>query len=295
MNGTAVDRVKALSCWRDAVQPEPLSGGITNKNFSVAHGGERFFVRLGDDIPIHGIMRFNERAASRAAHAAGISPEVVHVEPGALVLRFVEGRTLTAEDVREPATLTRIVDLVKRAHVEIAAHLRGPTLAFWPFHVVRDYVHTLRDGKCRLRAELDRFLEVSAALESFHVQTSMVFGHNDLLAANFIDDGERLWLIDWDYTGWGSPLFDLAGLASNHELDQEQERFLLRSYFECEPDSELLYKHASMKCASLLREMLWSLVSEIHSDLDFDYVQYTNENQERFERAWAEFQSRTRS
>src|SRR3546814_8596136 len=84
----ALARIAALACWSGPVDPEPLAGGITNANFVVRHRGERFFVRVGDDIPVHGIMRFNELAASRAAVAAGLSPEVVHAEPGALVFQI---------------------------------------------------------------------------------------------------------------------------------------------------------------------------------------------------------------
>ena len=108
------ERAAGLSCWSGRVEPVPVVGGITNANFRVDDAGQSFFVRIGDDIPVHGVMRFNEAAASQAAHAAGISPEVVHLEPGALVLRFVEGRTLTAEDLRKPETLDRAVDLVRR-------------------------------------------------------------------------------------------------------------------------------------------------------------------------------------
>ena len=95
-------KAESLSFWRGPVGAEPLPGGMTNLNFVVRDGGERFVVRIGDDIPVHQVMRFNERAASIAAHAAGLSPEVVHAEPGALVMRFVEGRTLAPEDVRRP-------------------------------------------------------------------------------------------------------------------------------------------------------------------------------------------------
>jgi hypothetical protein len=75
-------RAAGLPCWSGPVAPEPLSGGITNVNFVVADKGNRFFVRIGEDIPVHGILRINELAATRAAEAAGVSPEVVYAEPG---------------------------------------------------------------------------------------------------------------------------------------------------------------------------------------------------------------------
>jgi thiamine kinase-like enzyme len=286
-------RIKAgeLKCWKSTVDPQPLTGGITNANFVVDDAGERYFVRVGDDIPLHGIMRFNELAASRAAFEAGISPEVVHHEPGVIVLRFIDGATLQPEDVRKPANLERIVPLIKKCHDEIPNHFRGPALAFWVFQVLRDYANTLRQGESRMVPELPRLMQAASTLEEGVGPVRLVFGHNDLLAANFIDDGRRLWLVDWDYAGFNSPLLDLGGLASNNELSPEQEDWLLETYFETTVDDELRCRYAAMKCASLLRESMWSMVSEIHSDIDFDYVAYTTENLERFEKAWAEFQA----
>src|SRR5688572_10739784 len=119
MMDDALARAARLPCWTGPVDPEVLKGGITNANFLVRDRGERYVVRIAGDVPTHGIMRFNELAASRAAHAAGLSPEVVYAETGAIVLRYIDGHTLTAEVVREPAMLDRIVTLVKRCHTEV--------------------------------------------------------------------------------------------------------------------------------------------------------------------------------
>ena len=289
MEADARERAARLGCWSGPVEPRPVGGGITNANFRVDDRGSSFFVRIGDDIPVHGVLRFNEAAASRAAHAAGLSPEVVHQEPGALVLRFVEGRTLTPEDVRRPETLERILPLVKRCHRELPRHLRGPTLAFWVFHVVRDYVHTLERAGGARGTELSRLLAIAETLERAIGPVELVFGHNDLLAANLIDDGTRLWLVDWEYGGFNSPLFDLGGLASNNELSPEQEDWLLEAYFGARATDELRRRYTAMTCASLLREAMWSMVSEIHLRIEFDYETYTALNLARFERAYAAF------
>jgi thiamine kinase-like enzyme len=160
------------------------------------------------------------------------------------------------------------------------------------FHVLRDYAHTLREGGSRKGSDLDRLLDVARVLEEAVGPVEIVFGHNDLLAGNFIDDGDRLWLVDWDYAGWGSPLFDLGGLASNSDLAPDQEDWLLERYFERPVDETLRRSYTAMKCASLLRESLWSLVSELHSSLDFDYVAYSDANLARFERSWNTFRER---
>jgi len=288
-------RVEALTCWQQAsltpIRCEAMEGGITNRNFRVEHGNELFFVRLGEDIPEHGVYRFNELAASRAAFACGISPEVVHAESGAMVLRFIEGRTLEPENLRDHSTMQKVVSLLKKCHLEMPQHLPGTTLIFWVFQVVRGYANTLRKGQSRMIPQLSRFLEINRQLEKTVGAVEMQFGHNDLLAGNFIDDGKRLWLIDWDYAGFNSPLFDLANLASNNEYAEKLEKQLLEIYFKKAVSADLWKRYFAMKCASLLREAMWSMVSEIHSTLDFDYVQYTADNLERFDKTYATFEN----
>ncbi len=289
MNTSVDERVANLDFWSSRVTPVPLGGGITNTNFVVDDRGERFVVRVGDDIPLHGIMRFNEIAAARAAHAVGISPEIVHSEGGVFIMRWIEGRTFTEPDVQEQRNLERILQLIKVCHHEIPKHFKGPALVFWPFHVCRNYVLTAKEGNSRMVDFFPRFLEINEELEKTVGEIKLVFGHNDLLAANFIDDGKRLWLLDWDYAGYNTALFDLANLSSNNELSPKQEDWILETYHEQPVTDRLRHRLAAMKCVSLLRETLWSIVSEIHSSLDFDYVSYSSKILSRFENAYDAF------
>ncbi|MGV1834316.1 phosphotransferase [Rhizobium rhizogenes] len=291
MAATPEDRIHALGIWRGPIEIAPLVGGITNRNFLVTDGGRRFVVRLGTDIPVHHISRANEVAASRAAHAAGLSPAVIHHELGILVLDYVDGKALTAEDIRAPSMLARIVPLVRSCHRDVSKHFRGAAAIFWVFHVVRDYAALLDEGGSRHRELLPSFLEAATRLEQAAGPFEIAFGHNDLLAANFLDDGKRLWLIDWDYAGFNTPLFDLGGLASNNAFSEGQETAMLEAYFEAPVRDDLRRRYQAMKCASLLRETMWSMVSEIHSDIDFDYSAYTSENLARFECAYQSFRN----
>ena len=294
MKGAAA-RVAGLGIWRSRVEPVPLAGGMTNENFTVVDQGQKYVVRVGSDVLEHGVMRFAEVAASRAAAAAGIAPEVVHSEPGILVLAFIEGRTLTPEDVRKRAMQARIVPLLRRCHLDVPLHLRGPVLAFWVFHVLRDYGHRLADrGHC-YSGRLAEWATVAGRLERAVGPIDLVFGHNDLLAANLIDDGRRLWLLDFDYAGFNSPLFDLGGLASNSELSNEDREFLLEAYFERPVDDRLRLQGQAMLTASLLREAMWSMVSELGSRIEMDFRPYTEENLARFERALVDFDAMERS
>jgi thiamine kinase-like enzyme len=279
-------RIAALPCWSGRVEVGDLEGGITNRNLLVKDSRGRYVVRLGEDIPVHGIMRFNELAASHAAHAAGLSPRVVYAEQGIVALEFIEARALTPEQVREPHRLSALVQILKRCHHEIPKYLRGPVLSFNVFHVLRNYGAWLEEHASGYRSELPELLARAKQLEQLVGDIQLVWGHNDLLAANFLDDGQRLWLIDWDYGGFNTPLFDLGGLASNNGFGEGLELELLAQYFSKPPSADLLHRYQAIKCASLLRETMWSMVSEQTSSLDFDYLAYTTENRARFEQAW---------
>ncbi|WFE91261.1 phosphotransferase [Roseibium porphyridii] len=288
MSETAIARATALACFSDPQDITPLGGGITNINLLVRDGDRRFVVRLGDDIPEHGVMRWNELALSQAAEMAGVSPAVFHQEPGVLVLNFVEARTFQEADVRDPANLNKIIDLVARAHRELGGHLSSPILTFWPFQVNRTYVTRLKADRSAHSDLLPGLMDTLSDLEKAVGPVDLVVGHNDLLAANLLDDGERLWLIDWEYGGFNSPLFDLAGLASNNGLCEAQENTMLEQYFEA-PAETHWRAYQAMKCTSLMRETLWSMTSEIHSRLDFDYAAYTRENMDRLTAALSKF------
>ncbi len=290
-----VRRVATLDLWFGCVDPEPLPGGITNKNFVVTDRGRKYVVRTGGDILVHGVVRTSELAAARAAHAAGIAPAVIHAEPGFQVIEFIEGRTFTPEDVRKPENLDRLVDLVRRCHRDVARHLRGPAPMFWPFHVVRDYAHTLRDGESPHVPKLSVLLARAEILEAGVGPIDVVFGHNDLLAANILDDGDKLWLLDWEYAGFNSPLFDLGGLASNSEMQPDMAEALVASYFGRPVDECLRQRAAAMTAASLLRETMWAMVSEIHGTVDFDYAAYAAENLARFDAAYARYDEMIRA
>ncbi len=288
MTMDAIARATGLSCFNTPTEIEPLSGGITNVNLRVTDGDRRFVVRLGADIPEHGVMRWNELTLSRAAQAAGVSPSVHHHEPGVLVLDFIEAQTFSEGMARDPKNVPRIVDLLKHMHHALGAHLTSPVLAFWPFQVNRTYATRLRADGSRHATALPALMAELDKLEAATGQVTLVIGHNDLLAANILDDGEKLWLIDWEYGGFNTPLFDLAGLAGNNGFSEAQERDMLEQYFELPADTHWR-AYQAMKCTSLLRETLWSMTSEIHSELDFDFAAYTAENMSRLTAALQDF------
>jgi thiamine kinase-like enzyme len=216
--------------WPDrGARFEVLGGGITNHNLKVEVDGERFVLRVaGKDTNLLGIDRSVELAATEAAAALGIGPDVVEfVEPeGWLVTRFVDGEIPAMERMREPAMLERVAGALRAFH-------DGPRIpgTFDSFRVVELYRQTALDRGGRVPDAFDRAHEIAGRIEPRRAADAPVPCHNDLLNANFLDDGERLCIVDWEYAGMGDRFFDLANFSINHELDEAQSRTLLEAYF----------------------------------------------------------------
>lgn len=291
MTESAEQRVRDLPCWTGAVTLEPLKGGLSNASFIVTDARGKYVARVGEDFPCHHVFRDRELRASRAAHAAGLSPEVVHAEPGLMVVRFIAAQTCSEADVRE--NLERCAAVLKTCHREMKRRITGPASIFWVFHVLRDYGNTLKEGGHKRANDIPRWLAQVDALEDAQVPLPVVFGHHDLLPGNFMDDGQRLWLIDWEYGGFGTAMFDLANISANNSFSAADESRLMELYFEKAPDEKTQRAFDAMKTASALREALWGMVSELHLNAPgVDYVAHANEYLDRYERALATFQDR---
>jgi thiamine kinase-like enzyme len=278
------DRIQGLPCWNGPISIEPLHGGLSNESFVVADAGGRHVVRFGVDYPFHHVSRDREAMTAQAAHAAGFAPRVEYAAPGIMVTQFLAAKTLSGADVA--AKRRRIARLLRRFHTEMPRHVSGPGFMFWAFHVIRDYARTLAAGGSRMTAELPGYLALAQELEAVQIPLPIVFGHNDLLPSNILDDGERLWLIDFEYAGFSTAMFDLAGATSNAGLSPDQSEEFLEAYLDCWPSPGMRRSMAAMQCASLLREAMWSMVSELYLDAPgADYVGYTADNLKRLEEA----------
>jgi thiamine kinase-like enzyme len=265
--------VERLWPGRDA-RVEPLGGGITNRNFKVSVGGEAFVLRIGGkDTELLGIDRAAEHAASRAAAELGLAPEVLaFVEPeGYLVTRYVDGEVGRVDVERVGAALARL-------------H-RGPALPsrFDCFRVVEVYRATALERGAAVPRAYEPAKELADRIERRRAGVAPCPCHNDLLNANFIDGGGRLWIVDWEYAGMGDPFFDLANFAVNHDLDEDGERALLAAYGSDDRDTLVL-----MRFMSDFREAMWGVVQQVVSELDFDFVDYAERHFERLEQTAAE-------
>jgi thiamine kinase-like enzyme len=278
------NKIKSLPIWKNLENIEPLEGGITNLNFLVSDSGSKSVVRLGSDIPEHLVYRSNEIIVSEAAYQIGVSPKLIYNEPGVLVLEFIESKTLEPKTVRE--NLNKIVPIIRKIHDEIPNKLSGQPQIFWVFYVIKYYSNYLLNNNSSHISLITSLLKKAEKLEKLSSPREIVFGHNDLLAANFLDDGSKIWVVDWEYGGFNDPLFDIGGLSSNNDLDENLENEVLEMYFKEKPSKDLIIKYNAMKTASLLRETMWSMVSEITSKIEFNYAEYTSDNLKKFEESF---------
>jgi thiamine kinase-like enzyme len=277
----AVDRV-----WpgRDA-RFEVLGGGITNHNARVEVDGDTYVLRVaGKDTNLLGIDRGVELAATEAAAALGIGPEVVaYVEPeGWLVTRFVEGEIPQVERMRQPDMLERVARALRLFHA--GSPIPG---RFDSFRVVEAYRETALAQGGEVPPDYEWAHRLARRIERRRSGDAPVPCHNDLLTANFIDDGTRLYVVDWEYAGMGDRFFDLANFAINHELDEDGRRELLEAYFgEARPDAAAALE--LMRFMSDFREAMWGVVQSAVSELDFDFDGYAREHFERLRRTAAD-------
>jgi len=286
MDKNSIQLISSINFWESKIDISSIKGGITNKNFLVTDGSKKYFVRIGDDIPEHLVFRSNEVQASKAASKIGICPKLLFHKKSIQIFNYIEGKTFGPEDIKN--NLDTITKLIKKVHTKIPDQLIGQSVIFWVFHVIKNYKNFLEEHQSSYIKILPDLLKKALKLESISSPFEIVFSHNDLLPANFIQNQEKIWLIDWEYAGFNTPLFDLGGLASNNDFNENEEKHLLENYFEKKLSSELLIKYKAIKSASLLRETMWSMVSEITSNIEFDYKSYTAENLSKFNESFDE-------
>ena len=262
------------------VKVRPLRGGLTNRNYCVCRGRDRFVLRIaGENSELLGIDRRAEHACAQAAHTAGIGPEVVASFPdhGVTLTRFVTGRALVSTAVQAPAILRRVVASMRRYH-----ECSNATGKFSAFETVRRYYAEARKRKVPFPRNTVSALETLARIEDEAGTPEHVCPcHNDLLPGNLVDDRRKVWILDWEYGGMGDLFFDLSNLAANNLFDSERETRLLQFYFGKARPADLR-RLRLMRLASDMREAMWGFMQMGVSKLDFDYRTYARSHWRRF-------------
>ncbi len=266
-------------------QVTPLEGGLTNFNFKVATADRAVVVRLSSsDGDLLAIDRDAEHANSVRAAASGAAPAVVGYLPEhrALVVEWVEGRTLAAVDMQDDAMLGRVAAVCRWLHS--GERFEGD---FDMFAIQQRYLTIVQERGLRLPERyLDLMPQVDRIAEALAVRREpTVPCNNDLLAANFIDDGARLWVIDYEYGGNNDACFELGNIWSESTLSLDHLQVLVDSYY----GQHLRHKVARARLLGLMARYGWTLWASIQtavSPIAFDFWSW---GMEKYELALAEF------
>ena len=263
-----------------------LSGGITNRNFLVESASgdataQRWVIRLaGNDTHLLGISREVEHAATVAAAGVGVGPEVTaFIRPeGYLVTRFIVGSPVSDEAVHRPETIRRVADSIRRVH-------DGPAIPglFIPLRIVEAYQALAVARGVPIPPEYELALAVGRRIELALLTNPLEMRpcHNDLLNANFIDDGIRIRIVDWEYAGMGDPFFDLGNFSVNHGLRPDEDALLLEAYDGGPARPDRLARLTLMRVVSDFREAMWGVLQQGVSTRDVDFVEYAAEHFDR--------------
>jgi thiamine kinase-like enzyme len=270
-------------------EPQPLDGGITNRNYRVRFGGSDYMVRLpGKDTALLGIDRGAERIANEAAARLGIAPDVVAAGDRYIVTRFVAGGGSIDPDAlrANPAPVGRALRAFHDSGIELPARFWVPELLDDYARIVAERGGSLPPEYADTQALARRIAEALPLLGAGRPRPC----HDDLLPGNLMttDGGESVLLVDWEYAGMGHPLFDLGNVAVNNEFDDGAEDRLLAAYHGAAPTDPQRAALKLMRLMSDAREAAWGVVQGVISELDFDFAQYAKDHFDRLSTAAAD-------
>ncbi len=277
MTPTIDEVIAAIPGWAGhTLRVDPIAAGLTNRNYRVEVDGVPMFVRIpGAGTDLLAVDRANELHNTRAAATAGVSPRVVHSLPDwdVFVLEWVPGRTMSNEAFAAPGMPTRIAGTLRRLHA-------GPRFRddFDMFRLAERYLALVDERDMTVptgyREHLASVARIEAALAVHPLAT--VPCHNDLLAENYLDDGERLWIVDFEYSGNGDPTFELGNTAQELGFDDAQLAELCAAYFGEATPSLLARMHLQM-IMSDVGWTLWAVIQARISTIDFDFMGWAEE------------------
>lgn len=275
--------IAAVPAWRGrAVTAERIAGGLTNHNYRVEVEGRPCFVRIpGPGTDLLAVDRGNELHNTRAAATAGVGPRVLHVVErwNVIVLEWLPARTMSNAAFQAPGEPTRIAEALRRLHggPRFRDDFDMVALASRYLAVVDERAIPIPAG---YREHLDAVPRIDAALRACLLP--MVPCHNDLLAENYLDDGDRLWIVDYEYSGNNDPTFELGNTAQELEFDEQRLRELVDGYFG-EATPALV---ARCRLQMILSDVGWSLWAALQariSPIDFDFTGWANDRWTRAE------------
>lgn len=273
--------IAAIPAWAGReVTADPIQAGLTNSNWCVSVDGVRHFVRIpGDSTDLLAVDRANERHNTRAAAAARVGPAMLHELPrwDVFVLAWVDGTTGSNASLGADGMPERIAAALRQLHAGPAFRDR-----FDMFRTAERYLRLVDERGFRIpdgyRERMDRLPAIEAALAVHPLP--FVPCHNDLLAENYLDDGERLWIVDYEYSGTNDPTFELGNTCQELGWDDARIRALCAAYFGEATDALL----ARMRLQMIMSDVGWTLWAAIQaaiSTIDYDFFGWAEERWDR--------------
>jgi Predicted choline kinase involved in LPS biosynthesis len=275
------EAVARVSLWKDQqVKVSQLSGGLTNENYLIESGGQRYVMRIpGRSTELLSIDRANEVYNTKAAATTGIGPLVLEHIPGLdiLVLEFIPGPTMSARVLQSKEMAGRMASSFRRLHDSppFFKDFNMFRLIEYYLGIVDEHQVTIPDG---YRGRLPGIATIEHAVSAHALPAAPC--HNDLLCENFIDDGAALRIVDYELSGNNDPCFDLGNTAQEAEFDQDLRAALCAGYFGRDDARQL----ARMNLFALMSDVGWTLWGAIQakiSAVDFDFRGYYNTRWER--------------
>jgi len=266
--------VAQIPAWAQShsITLTPLSAVISLNNtpYQITVDGQDYYLRLAADT-VHwlGVNRIEEGAAARAAAAVGVCPPIVYYDDaGNMVTHFIHGRHWQPHEFHEPANRARLLDLLRRLHGVKGVQATGSV-----FRRIERLMASAAALHVPLPDEMDRHLAALRSTEAMRARDTRFpscLSHNDLWANNMLDDGQRLWLVDWEFAGDGDGLYDLASVALASRATEAQRAELLAQYGYTAAEDGAQF-HA-MTHVVWCFEAMWALVQYgLRGAGDYDY------------------------
>lgn len=263
--------IAAIPDWAGArVEASPIAGGLTNRNFRVEVEGVPHFVRIpGIATELLAVDRGNELANTRAAAVAGVGARVLHHLPAwdVIVLEWLDATTMSNAAFQEPGAPTRMAASLGRLHAgpRFRDDFDMVSLSARYLVVIDERGIAVPEG---YREHLAAVPRVDAALRARPLPT--VPCHNDLLAENYLDDGRRLWIVDYEYSGNNDPTFEIGNTAQELKFDDVRLRELVAAYFGLATPA-LMARCRLQMVMSDVGWTLWAAIQAQISPIDFDF------------------------
>ena len=285
-------KLQTLDIFEGNIDLKYFEGFMSNNSYLARDdGNNKYVVKIGGNREHYGVVMLHEVEASKAGYRAGISPKVIYTDDSILIFQYIDSNELTIEGIREKETLKRIVALIKIVQKEVVNYLESPNLSIGLFQTIKNKITILKERNSPYTDKFKYFVKDCEIFERKYESHEIVFAHNDFYFKNILDDGKKLWLIDWEFSGFNHCLLDLANLSRQNELSEEDDDFILEEYLGNTVTDLSKYKFQELKLASLLKGVLWGMISQIFSKKVFDYVSYTNKMLKRYEKQFDYYSS----